>query len=249
MAKEPDTLKWVEELLPRGFTRKPMFGGFAYYFGEKIVLALFESTGDRSYKNKHYNYDLWNGCLFPTDRNKHSDITKAFPVLNPHPVLSKWMYLPVESENFDTFAENILNEIRKRNPLFGTIPNSKKSKIINRAAEKLEKIDTRKPRMFSDEPAEEKLMKVKKISDLKNLGPATEKLFHKAGIKTVQQFVKLGWKKTLVKLVKSDQRNRHSMFTYAIIGALKNKDWNQISELEKQEAREFTQSLKPKKKK
>ena len=103
-----------------------------------------------------------------------------------------------------------------------------------------------KPKMFRDEPASEVIAKAQKISDFKNLGPATEKHFLKAGIKTANQFVKLGWKKTLVKLVESDPKNRHSLFAYALIGALKNQDWNAISEKDKAEARSFSASLKPK---
>jgi hypothetical protein len=47
----------------------------------------------------------------------------------------------------------------------------------------------------------------------------------------------------MVKLVKADPQNRHSIFAYAIIGALRNKDWNAITEQEKEEARSFVRSL------
>lgn len=103
-----------------------------------------------------------------------------------------------------------------------------------------------RPRMFSDEKSFTEVMKTaSRIAELKNLGPATEKHFHKAGIKTVAQFKSLGWKKALEKLVKSNPKNRHSIFTYALIGALKNQEWFRISEDEKREARAFTGSLKP----
>ncbi len=114
---------------------------------------------------------------------------------------------------------------------------------------KTEKIDTRFPQMFRDESFEEKRTTYKKISDMRNLGPNTEKAMHKANIKTVDQFVKLGWKKTLAKLVKTNPKNRHSIFAYALIGALKNQDAFHISEEDKKAARDFCASLKPKKSK
>lgn len=111
------------------------------------------------------------------------------------------------------------------------------------------KVDTSKPMMFRDEPIQEKMKTAKKISDLKNLGPSSETAFARAGIKTAQQFIKLGWKKTMARLVKSNPKNRHSIFAYALIGAEKNIMWNKISEIDKAEAREFTKSLKPQPKK
>lgn len=111
------------------------------------------------------------------------------------------------------------------------------------------RIDTRRPRMFSEEKTFTEVVKTAtRIAELKNLGPATEKHFHKAGIKTVAQFQNLGWKKTMTKLVKANEKNRHSVFTYALIGALKNQEWFRISEEDKRAAREFTASLKPAKK-
>lgn len=107
-----------------------------------------------------------------------------------------------------------------------------------------EKIDTRKPRMFSDAPVEVVIKSAVRISDMKNLGPASEKAFQKAGIKTVAQFVKLGWKGTMKKLAKSDRRNIHAMFAYAVIGALKNREWNGISEDDKAEARSYMNELR-----
>ncbi len=100
--------------------------------------------------------------------------------------------------------------------------------------------------MFSDESPTERIKKAQKISDLKNLGPVSEVEFAKAGIKSVDHFVKMGWKKALIKLTKSNPKNRHSIYAYALIGALENLEWNRISDSQKQEAREFTKSLKPK---
>jgi hypothetical protein len=102
--------------------------------------------------------------------------------------------------------------------------------------------------MFRDESPEEVFKTAQKISDLKNLGPESEKSFTLAGIKNAAQFRKLGWQKTVKKLVQINPKNRHSLYAYALIGALKNQQWNQISERDKADAREFCASLKPEKK-
>ncbi|WP_413290835.1 TfoX/Sxy family DNA transformation protein [Bdellovibrio sp. HCB337] len=247
MAKEPQELKWIEELLPEDeYRRKAMFGGFAYYISEKMVLATFESTGNRTYKGKRYPYEIWNGCMFPVEKEYQERALQKFPFLVSHPILPKWLYLPLDTENFEELASDIVAQAIKPTGYWGSIPKPKKTLKKKKAVKEDEdwrKIDTRTPRMFSDEPAEDVFKKAKKISDLKNLGPQTERAFHKAGIKTVPQFLKLGWKKTMQKLVKSDPKSRHSVFAYALIGALTNKEWNAISESEKEEARNFVRSL------
>lgn len=246
VAKELPSLQWVEELLPPNCLRKPMFGGFAYYCDQKIVLVMFEKSGDRNHKDKTYDFELWNGCMFPTERENHAEALKIFPFLVPHPVLPKWLYLPTDTEDFERNVEDILKLIRRRSKIFGVIPKPKKKTA--KAKKEDSRIDTRRPRMFSDEPKEQILTKAKKISDLKNLGPESEKAFAKAGIRTAPQFIKLGWKKTLQKLVRSNPKNCHSLYAYALIGALTNTEWSRISEQEKSEAKEFTRSLRKGKK-
>lgn len=242
MAKELIELNWIEDLLPSGVLRKPMFGGFAYYLDDVLLLVMFESPGDRTYKNIECDFDIWYGCLFPAEKIHHSEIIKKFPFLFSHPVLAKWLYLPIQTENFEQLAESVVKELRKKSELFGVIPKSKVKKKKTLTTQ--EKLDTRKPSMFSDEPAQEKLKKAQKISDLKNLGPASETAFKKAGIKNVQQFIKLGWQKSFEKLVKSNPKNRHSIFAYALIGALQNIEWNQISETDKLAAKNLAKKLK-----
>ena len=257
MAKEPQELKWIESLLPEGeYRRKGMFGGFAYYIDGKIVLTTFENPGDRSYRDQTYDFEVWNGCMFPLEREHHEKALKRFPFLVNHPVLPKWLYLPLKTEGFDDLVSEVIEQIVKPTSYWGSIPKgkSKKSRSVKISEKDISvKMDTRKPRMFSDEPANEVLSKAVKISDLKNLGKLCEIEFRNAGIKTAPQFVKLGWKKALVKLIKYNPKNRHSAFAYMLVGALTNKTWNHISEEEKQEVRDFVRSLpkneKPKKKK
>lgn len=248
MAKEPQQLKWIEDLLPEDeYRRKAMFGGFAYYLSDKLILLLFETPGERSYRKQTYNFELWNGCMFPVEREYHEKALQRFSYLIPHPVLPKWLYLPLDTENFDDLVTEIVAQVIKPQGFWGTIPKAKSKKGKNRSKPVEEplslKLDTRRPRLFSDEPLEEKLQSAKKISDLKNLGAVSEREFHKAGIKTAQKFIQLGWKKALLKLIQVNPKNRHSIFAYALIGALTNKEWSRISESEKQEARDYVRSL------
>lgn len=245
MAKRLENLDWIEDLLPKFVVRKAMFGGFAYYVEQKMVLAIFEDEKTRTYKNKTAPYAIWNGCMFPVEKHLHAEVLKQYPFLTNHYVLPKWLYLPAESENFQNNVEEIILQIRKRNEKFGVIPKSKNKKLTTKSKkEKFEKIDTRKPRMFSDEPAQEVLSAATKISDLKNLGAVAEAAFKKAGIKTAQQFIKMGWKKALVLLVNENPKNAHSLFTYALIGALKNQEFTHISDADKIEAQSFTKELR-----
>lgn len=237
------SLRWVEDFLPEGYLRKRMFGGYAYYIDEKLVLVWFETEGNKNYRGVRYDFEIWNGCMFPAEKDKHQSVLERFPFLIPHPVLPKWLYLPQENEDFESHVEAVLREIRRRNPILGSIPKAKASK---KTASSSAVIDTRRPRMFSDEPVENPLETARKISDLKNLGPESEKTFIKAGIKTPQQLIKMGWKKAMTQLCKSNPKANHSIFAYAVIGALQNKFWSRISEEDKLEARRFMKSLREK---
>ncbi len=250
-----ESLSWIEDLLPQDILRKRMFGGFAYYFHEKLVLLLFESEGSRSYKGQKFDFELWQGCMFPAEKDKHAEILGMYPFLMEHPILPKWLYLPMETENFENNVPLLLREIRRQSELFGTIPKAKGSskkaggaKKKSRTAEDDEVLDTRRPAMFSDEPGMKTVEKAKMISDLKNLGPETEKHFLKAGITTAPQLVKMGWKKGMEKLVAANPKTNHSIYAYAVIGALENKVWNLISEDLKKEARDWMKVLRDRQK-
>ena len=240
MAKEPGELKWIEDLLPEdGYRRKAMFGGFSYYIDEKMILLMFESDDKR-----------WNGVMFPVDKEFHPQALGKFPELTEHSILPKWLFLPLETEGFDELVSDILREVLRPNSFWGTIPKGKGKKTTTEKKKKdklLEgisaRMDTRTPRMFSDEPVQEALAKAVKITDLKNLGEVTAKQFASVGIKTAPQFIKLGWKKTMQKLVEKDPKYRHSIYAYALIGALTNTEFSRISAAEKEEARNFVHAM------
>ena len=239
MAKTLNELQWIEDQLPESFNRRAMFGGFAYYDGPFLKLILFEGSSDR-----------WNGCMFPASIEHHAKLLKQFPFLVNHSVLPKWLYLSISDENFEDNAKKVIRELSRPQSLWGTIPD-RKMKVEKKSTkplkiEKVSSIDMRKPRMFRDETLAERMDKIKSISDFKNLGPATLSTFLKAGIKTPAQFMKLGWKKTFQKLCELNPKNNHSLFAYALIGALENVEWNAISQESKNEAQLFAKTLRDK---
>lgn len=245
MANELNNLQWVEENLPRMHQRKRMFGGFGYYLDEKLILVVFETYGNKAYRGQKFDFEIWNGCMFPVEKDLHHEVLQNFPFLINHPVLPKWLYLPAESEDFENNADLILKELRRRNTWFGTFPKQKKPKI----KKSIGRINMRVPQMFREESATEILIKAKKISDLKNFGPETENSFIKAGIKTAPEFIRMGWKKALEKLYNKNPKYAHAIFAYTMIGALKNQMWNLISDEDKREAQTFTKELRMRSKK
>lgn len=121
MAKKHFHLSWTLEAFegdPTFFTKR-MFSGLAAYYQGKMILVLMESPGETSYRGKEYEIELWNGILLPTEREYHSSLLEKFPTLIPHPVLKKWLYLPMSHSKFETVIESILERLLQRDPLLG----------------------------------------------------------------------------------------------------------------------------------
>ncbi len=110
------------------FWARNMFGGFAAYCHGKMVMLLAENPGDREWKNLKFSYDIWNGILFPTSREFHDKILKDYPSLKSHPILRKWLYLPMSDKNFESIAESISEQIAGNDPRFGIFPKEKSRK-------------------------------------------------------------------------------------------------------------------------
>lgn len=107
------------------FFSKRMFGGLAAYVDGRLVMVLCENPGDRKWKDKQYPYDIWNGILIPTEREFHADLQKEFPNLVNHPVLPKWLYLPMSTKDFESTVERISNLIAKKDERLGVNPKPK----------------------------------------------------------------------------------------------------------------------------
>ena len=121
---------WVFEAFeedPSFFTKR-MFGGLAGYVHDRMVVMLAENPGEKEYRGKKFKFDIWNGFLYPTDREYHNSIQKEFPSLIPHPVLPKWLYLPMNDTNFESTANEISECIAKNDIRFGIYPKIKSKK-------------------------------------------------------------------------------------------------------------------------
>ncbi len=110
---------WLWEPLEAdpGFVLRPMFGGQAAYVDGK--LALFFVAKRES---------PWCGVLVCTGREHHAALQTRFPELAPHPVLSKWLYLPETSERFEGTAQQLVALARQRDPRLGVVSPPKQSR-------------------------------------------------------------------------------------------------------------------------
>jgi hypothetical protein len=123
-------LHWLFEAFEGhpGFIEKRMFGGIAAYLDELMVMVLMEDPGNRSYRDQTYSFDIWNGMCLPMDRENHQAAKALFPQLVNHPVLPKWLYLPMSAEEFEETAREIAERIARGDRLFGTVPPKKKKR-------------------------------------------------------------------------------------------------------------------------
>ena len=121
---------WIFEAFDRdpGFYQKRMFGCLAAYFRGRLVMALAEDPGEKSYRGKRYSRDLWDGVLLPTQKEFHGALKEQFPFLIEHPVLSKWLYLPARDENFESGAREIARLIAQGDPRLGVDPLLRKTR-------------------------------------------------------------------------------------------------------------------------
>ena len=104
------------------FYTKRMFGGMAAYCHGKMVMLLAENPGDTSWRDQDYGFEIWNGILFPTDYELHESIQEEYSDLVSHPVLKKWMYLPLSHRNFESIIYSIAENISDKDERFGIFP-------------------------------------------------------------------------------------------------------------------------------
>ena len=79
------------------FFTKRMFGGLAAYVHERQMLVLVQPTKTGRWK--------WHGVLVCTGQEHHASIRAEFPVLMPHAVLRKWLYIDSAHEDFEPTME------------------------------------------------------------------------------------------------------------------------------------------------
>jgi hypothetical protein len=107
---------WVAESLvdEPSFLLRPMFGCLACYLHGRLMLLLADRTPP------------WCGVILPTERDAHAAICEEFPVLRPHPVLSKWLVLRESADCFDEVAERLAEHCAVGDQRLGVEPKPKK---------------------------------------------------------------------------------------------------------------------------
>ncbi len=122
-----DSLQFLEPLrkIPK-VKLKPMFGCLAIYRERRMILLICENTADKKWKDRIYEFAIWNGILVPTDRRHHLSLQKELKTLISHPVLGKWLYLSREKKSFRKDIQTILSWVFKKDPRLGVISKRKK---------------------------------------------------------------------------------------------------------------------------
>ena len=109
---------WLWEPLEANasFVLRPMFGARAAYLNGKMQLCFFA---------KH---EPWKGVLVCTDRLNHPSLQAEFPSLSPHPVLSKWLYLPESADDFEAVAQELVKRVNHHDARIGVESSPRKKR-------------------------------------------------------------------------------------------------------------------------
>ena len=98
------------------FILRSMFGARAAYLDGKLHLCFMAKT------------EPWLGVLVCTEREQQPSLVNEFPSLAPHPVLTKWLYLPETAEDFESTAGKLVTLVLRRDGQIGVEGSPKKKK-------------------------------------------------------------------------------------------------------------------------
>jgi hypothetical protein len=116
----------LERLAPREPMVRPMFGCYAIYVDEKLVLILRE--------RKDHPFD--NGVWLATVEEFHDELKKIFPCMRSVRLLggkrTVWQNLPVTDESFEELVLEACDMILRSDPRIGKIPGTKKRKTVRK---------------------------------------------------------------------------------------------------------------------
>ncbi|MCE3011770.1 MAG: hypothetical protein LW878_01775 [Proteobacteria bacterium] len=126
------------------FYLKKFFRGLSIYVHGKAVAYIANRPGDKSFREKNYQIDIWNGCLIPTEREHHTELLKLIKGTVIHPVIQKWLYLPHKSEHFEESIFKIVDLIKKQSELVGIVTTIKLKKkgSVKKSKKKIKKRST-----------------------------------------------------------------------------------------------------------
>lgn len=108
----------LDYLAPLEVTIKPMFGLYAIYVNEKIVLVLRE-------RKDHADT---NGVWVATNKEHHESLKNDLPSLRPFSIYSKavketeWQLLPADADDFEGSVIKVCELIKHGDQRIGSIP-------------------------------------------------------------------------------------------------------------------------------
>jgi hypothetical protein len=110
--------RWLWEPLETDptFVLRSMFGAKAAYLDGKLMLCF--CAGE----------EPWRGVLVCTDRSHHPALQTEFSELAPHPILPKWLYLPEDSDRFESAAQRLVTLAGRRDSRLGVVPKARMKK-------------------------------------------------------------------------------------------------------------------------
>lgn len=123
--KKPRTIPFnfvLDELYSVNLEVKPMFGCYALYKGNKIVLML----------RKKEDFTDDNGVWVATTPEHLVALKKDFPSMRPVKLLGEnvtaWQNLPYEADDFEASVLQACELIRRNDPRIGKVPKARKKK-------------------------------------------------------------------------------------------------------------------------
>ena len=114
--RKPHRHEWLWEPLAgeATFVLRSMFGAKAAYLDGKLMLCF--CAGE----------EPWRGVLACTDRVHQPSLQAEFAELTPHPILSKWLYLPETADRFEPVAAALVRLALRRDARLGVTPKPRK---------------------------------------------------------------------------------------------------------------------------
>jgi hypothetical protein len=109
---------WLWEPLEEDptFMLRKLFGSPAIYLDGKLMIYFSMKP------------EPGRGLLVCTERQHHASLMSAFPELEPHKRLRKWLFLPVSHDHFERTAKKIIRLALHRDPRIGILPSAKKNR-------------------------------------------------------------------------------------------------------------------------
>lgn len=114
--------EWILDAFERdsSFFTKRMFGGLAVYLFARQMMVLVEPTKTGRWQ--------WHGVLVCTGHERQAAIRKEFPLLEPHSVLKKWLYIDTRNEGFERTIQGVAEAMARNDNRFGIDPRPSKEK-------------------------------------------------------------------------------------------------------------------------